>query len=63
MQKKLIRKITAYVCICSGDKFREYSKEKKKLSLQKLSVKENLERWKNMFDKKIYKVGGAVFEI
>ncbi len=58
--EKLIKKNAAYVCTCSGDKFREYSNEKKNCPCRKLSVKENLERWKKMLDKKGYKEGEAV---
>lgn len=58
--KKLIDKKVAYVCTCSGDEFRKYSKEKKNCPCRKLNVEENLERWKNMFDKEIYGVGDAV---
>jgi len=56
--EKLIRKKVAYVCICSGDEFREFVKEKKNCPCRKLSVKENFERWKKML--KGYKVGEAV---
>ncbi len=58
--KKFIEKKAAYICTCSGDKFREYSKEKKNCPCRKLSVKENLERWENMISKKGYKPGEAV---
>ena len=56
--EKLIKKNSAYVCTCSSDKFREFVKNKKNCPCRKLSVKENLERWKNMFKK--YKEGEAV---
>ncbi len=49
--EKLIKKNSAYVCTCSGDEFREYSKKKKNCPCRKLSVKENLEMWKKMLDK------------
>ena len=58
--EKLIEKKVAYVCTCSGDDFREFVKQKKNCPCRKLSVKENLERWKNMLSKKGYKVGEAV---
>jgi len=74
--KQLIKKNSAYVCTCSGDEFRKYVKEKKNCPCRKLSVKENLERWKKMLgsgtksqassakndkrDKKEYDVGEAV---
>jgi len=50
--KKLIRKNSAYVCTCPSEKFKEFAKEKQNCPCRKLSVKENLERWKKMFDKK-----------
>ena len=58
--KKLIDKKSAYVCTCSGDEFREYSKEKKNCPCRKLSVKENLEKWEKMLNKNGFKVGEAV---
>ncbi len=58
--KKLIDKKAAYVCTCSGDEFREFVKQKKNCPSRKLSVKDNLERWKRMLNKKGYKVGEAV---
>ncbi len=58
--KKLIDKKAAYVCTCSGDEFREFVKQKKNCPCRKLSVKDNLEGWKKMLDKKGFKEGGAV---
>ena len=58
--KKLIKKKSVYVCTCSGDDFRKYVKEKKNCPCRKLSVKENLERWEKMLDKKGYNEGEAV---
>jgi len=58
--KKLIKKNSAYVCTCSGDEFRKYVMEKKNCPCRKLSIKENLERWKKMLNKKGYKEGEAV---
>ena len=58
--EKLIKKNSAYVCTCSGDEFREFSKQKKDCPCKKLNVKENLERWGKMLDKNDYKVGEAV---
>ncbi len=58
--EKLIKKNAAYVCTCSGDDFRKYVKEKKNCPCRKLGIKENLERWKKMLDKKGYSEGGAV---
>lgn len=56
----LIEKNKAYVCTCSGDEFREFSKEKKECPCRKLDVKENLNRWKKMLDKKGYNPGEVV---
>ncbi|MFH1918127.1 MAG: glutamate--tRNA ligase family protein [Nanoarchaeota archaeon] len=58
--EKLINKKAAYVCTCSGDIFREFVKKQKNCPCRKLGVKENLDRWKKMFDKHGYKMGGAV---
>lgn len=58
--KKLIKKNSAYVCICSGDDFREFVKEKKDCPCRKLSIEENLARWKKMLDKKGFGIGEAV---
>ncbi|MBU4069461.1 MAG: hypothetical protein KJ646_00595 [Nanoarchaeota archaeon] len=58
--EKLIKKNAAYVCTCSGDKFREYAKKQKNCPCRKSSIKENLLRWKKMLDKKGFKQGEAV---
>jgi glutamyl-tRNA synthetase len=58
--EKLIRKNSAYVCTCPSEKFKEFVKQKKDCPCRKLSVKENLERWKKMLDKKGYDEGEAV---
>jgi len=58
--EQLIKKSSAYVCTCSGDKFRDYVKEKKDCPCRKLSVKENLQRWKKMLKKKGFQEGEAV---
>ncbi len=58
--KKLIKSGDAYVCTCSGDDFRKFSKDKKDCPCRKQSVKENLELWKKMLSKKGYKQGEAV---
>jgi len=52
--EKLIKKDVSYVCSCDGDKFREYSGKKKNCPCRKLSVKENLERWKKMLALGVY---------
>jgi len=56
--EQLIKKNSAYVCTCSGDKFREYVKERKNCPCRKLNLKENLERWKKMLTS--FKEGEAV---
>ena len=58
--EKLIKKNSAYVCTCSGDEFRKYSKEKKDCPCRKQSIEENLELWKKMLDKNGFKPGDAV---
>ncbi|MCK5149471.1 glutamate--tRNA ligase [Candidatus Pacearchaeota archaeon] len=58
--EKLIKKNSAYVCTCSGDDFRNFVSKKKDCPCRSLSVKENLERWKKMLDKKGFKEGEVV---
>ena len=49
--EKLIKKKAAYICTCSSEKFREFVSAKKNCPCRKLSIKENLGRWKKMLDK------------
>jgi len=56
--EKLIKKGAAYVCVCSGDKFREFVKKKKNCPCRKLDVKKNMERWEKM--KTDFEEGDAV---
>ncbi len=58
--EKLIKKNASYVCICSQEKFKKFADEQKDCPCRKISVKENLERWKKMLDKKGFIVGEAV---
>jgi len=58
--KRLIKDGHAYVCSCSGNDFREIAKKKKDCPCRNLSVKENQQRWKEMFDKKGFSEGEAV---
>lgn len=58
--EKLIKKKSAYICTCSGDKFREFVKDKKDCPCRDLDVKGNLERWEKMLSKRGYKEGEAV---
>ena len=58
--EKLIKNGDAYVCTCSGDDFREFVSKKKNCGCRKLSVKDNLERWKKMLEKDGFKEGEAV---
>ena len=58
--EKLIKKDAAYVCTCSPEKFKELVTQKKNCLCRKFNVKENLERWKKMLDKKGFKEGQAV---
>ena len=58
--EKLIKSGDAYVCICPAEKFRGIISGKKECPCRKKSVKENLEDWKKMLDKKGFKPGEAV---
>ncbi len=58
--KELLKKNASYVCTCDSEKFKEYSLGKRDCPCRNLSVKENLERWNKMLDKKGYKEGDAV---
>jgi len=58
--EKLIKKGVAYVCTCSAEEFRKFVAEKKNCPCRKKSVKKNSEDWKQMLEKKGFKVGGAV---
>ena len=58
--EKLIKNNSAYVCTCSSENFRNLALKKKNCPCRNLSVEENLERWKKMFDSKVYKQGDAV---
>ncbi len=49
--EKLIKKKAAYVCTCSQEKFKEAVRAKKNCPCRRLSVLENLKRWKKMLDK------------
>jgi glutamyl-tRNA synthetase len=49
--EKLLKKKAAYVCTCSQEEFKKLSDNKKECSCRKLSVKENMERWKKMLSK------------
>ena len=58
--ENLIKKDSAYICTCSSEEFKKFAMEKKDCPCRKLNIKENLERWKKMQDKKGYKEGEAV---
>ena len=60
--EKLIKKNAAYVCTCSQEGFKKFISEKKNCPCRKLSVKENLKKWKKMLDKSKnrFKQGEAV---
>lgn len=51
---ELIKKKAAYVCTCSSENFEKFVEKKTNCPCRKLSVDENLERWKKMlsFDSK-----------
>lgn len=58
--KKLIKKNAVYVCTCSHNEFEKYVDSMTNCLCRKLSVKENMQRWKKMLDKKGYGQGDAV---
>jgi glutamyl-tRNA synthetase len=61
--EKLIKNSSAYICTCSQDKFKELIKQKKECPCRKLSVNENIKRWKKMLSKnpkENFKEGEAV---
>ena len=58
--EKLIEKKSAYICTCPQEKFKKFVEEKKDCPCRKLTLKQNMERWNKMLDKKGYKEGEAV---
>ncbi len=58
--ENLIKKGAAYVCTCSQEKFKKFSENQKDCPCRNFSVKENLERWGKMLDKKGFKEHSAV---
>ncbi len=56
--EKLIEKNAAYVCSCTPDEFRECVSKKTECKCRNISVEENLERWKKMFN--AFREGEAV---
>jgi glutamyl-tRNA synthetase len=58
--EELIKKESAYVCVCESEKFKALVEKMKECPCRNLSVKENLERWEKMLDKKGYEQGDAV---
>ena len=60
--EKLIKKKAVYVCTCPQKNFEKFVSLKTECPCRKLSVKENLEKWKKMLDKssKGFKQGEAV---
>lgn len=58
--EKLIEKKSAYVCTCTSDEFEKYVDKKTNCPCRKLSVEENMKKWKSMLDEKGYKPGEAV---
>jgi glutamyl-tRNA synthetase len=59
----LIEKGGAYVCTCSGDEFREYSKKKKECPCRSKSIEENLKDWEKMIASNGFKKGEAVLRV
>ncbi len=58
--EKLIKKRKAYVCECSVDRFKDFVNARKNCPCRELNIKKQMEKWKNMLDKKGYKEGDAV---
>ena len=58
--EKLIKKKAAYVCTCPSESFKDFVLSKKDCPCRNLSVKENLERWKDMLSKSGFIEGEAV---
>jgi len=58
--KELIEKNSSYVCECSGDSFREFSKQKKECPCRNISKEENKKRWEKMLRTNGYKPGEVV---
>ncbi|MFZ1971098.1 MAG: glutamate--tRNA ligase family protein [Candidatus Nanoarchaeia archaeon] len=58
--EELIEKKAAYVCTCSSNNFKEYIEKEENCPCRKLTVKQNLERWKRMLDKNGFGEGEAV---
>ncbi len=58
--EKLIKRNSAYVCVCSQEEFKKFADEKKDCPCRKNSEKENLDKWEKMLDSKGYKEGEAV---
>jgi len=58
--EEFIEKGYAYICECDPEVFRELVKKKRECPCRSLNEKEQMKRWKKMFDKKGYKQGDAV---
>ncbi len=58
--EKLIKKNSAYVCVCSQEEFKKFADEKEDCPCRKNSIKDNLEKWKKMLDKNGFSEGKAV---
>lgn len=56
----LIEKNAAYICECSGDKFREFAKEKKECPCRSKNIEKNIQDWEKMLNKNGYKEGEVV---
>ncbi len=56
----LIEKDAAYVCECSGDKFRELAKNKKECPCRKKTIEQNIKDWEKMLTKSGFKEGEVV---
>jgi glutamyl-tRNA synthetase len=58
--EKIIGKDAVYVCTCSQEEFKKYTESMEECPCRNLDKKEQMSRWKKMFDKKAFKEGDAV---
>jgi glutamyl-tRNA synthetase len=58
--ERLIDKNAVYVCTCSQEEFKKYTENMEECPCRNLGKKEQLSRWKKMFDKTQFKEGDAV---
>ncbi|MBI4150248.1 glutamate--tRNA ligase [Candidatus Woesearchaeota archaeon] len=59
--EKLLEQGHAYICICSQEEFKEYSKQKADCPCRIISIAENMKRWHKMHEE--YHPGDAVMRL